>query len=90
MTDTFDLTPTWADLMPALVAVLQGGTTEGRDNAAKELARMAQVADQANLWAPVVSRANALVDQLQLQGVGTLTPDSMLALENLETALGEA
>src|SRR5690606_28392827 len=34
---TIDATPTWAGLMPALIAVIELGTAEGRDNAVAEL-----------------------------------------------------
>ena len=42
---TIDATPTWAGLMPALIAVIENGTAEGRDNAVAELMRLAQAAD---------------------------------------------
>jgi hypothetical protein len=91
MTQTIDLTPTWAGLLPALVALtVNSSTDEGRETAQRELQRMAQVADRANLWQPIVTLADALVTALSVQDHGTLTPDSMLALEALETALGEA
>jgi hypothetical protein len=45
---TIDLTPTWREIMPALIAVLQNGTTEGQDMARAELLRLADIADQLN------------------------------------------
>ena len=45
---TIDLTPTWAEIMPALIAVLQNGTNEGQDMARAELMRLAAIADQLN------------------------------------------
>lgn len=45
--ETVTLTPTWAGLLPVLLALLENGDTEGRATARAELARMAQAAD---LW----------------------------------------
>ena len=44
---TIDATPTWAAILPALLAVLENGTAEGRAMAREELARMARAADLA-------------------------------------------
>lgn len=43
-----DMTPTWAGIMPALVAALQDGTPDGRRIARAELARLAEEVDSAN------------------------------------------
>jgi len=43
-----DVTPTWRALLPALVAVLEHGSPEGRDVARQELRRMAAAADLYN------------------------------------------
>lgn len=40
-----DCTPTWSGILPALLAVLNSGTAEGRQLAKAELARMAGLAD---------------------------------------------
>lgn len=48
MARTLDLTPTWAGLMPALIALLQDGTAEGQKTAREELARLARGMDSAN------------------------------------------
>lgn len=40
-----DATPTWEGLMPALVAVIENGTGEGRETAVEELMRLARAAD---------------------------------------------
>lgn len=43
---TIDITPTWEEILPALLAILTEGTTrEGREHATKELTRMAKIAD---------------------------------------------
>lgn len=42
---TIDATPTWAGLMPVLIAVIENGTTEGRDNAIAEIMQLAEAAD---------------------------------------------
>jgi hypothetical protein len=44
---TIDMTPTWEGILPALIAVIENGTTgEARANALNELRRMAQLADK--------------------------------------------
>ena len=50
--ETIDLTPTWAQILPALLAVVQDGTPEGQRAAVTELQRMAQAADRLNAAAP--------------------------------------
>jgi len=40
-----DLTPCWRSVMPALLAVIQDGTPEGKRSATQELRRMAQLLD---------------------------------------------
>ena len=42
---TIVLTPTWAGVMPILIAAIQNGTSEGEQAARQELGRMAQVLD---------------------------------------------
>lgn len=42
---TIDLTPTWAGIMPAMLAALTDGTPKGRDIAKAELTRLALIAD---------------------------------------------
>lgn len=42
---TIDMTPTWAEILPALLAAYTDGTAEGRRIAAEELQRMATIAD---------------------------------------------
>ncbi len=44
-TKTIDLTPTWAGLLPALLALYSNGDVQGRKFAFDELVRMAQTAD---------------------------------------------
>ena len=43
-----DLTPTWAGLMPALMAVLENGLPEGKAGVRSELMRLAEFADRMN------------------------------------------
>ena len=43
-----DLTPTWAGLMPALMAVLENGLPEGKAGVRSELMRLAEFADRRN------------------------------------------
>ncbi len=44
-----DATPTWAAILPILLAVLEDGDAEGRKMARAELRRMADAADAYNL-----------------------------------------
>lgn len=44
--ETIDLTPTWAAVLPILLAAVEDGTAEGRKIAREELARMAGLADK--------------------------------------------
>lgn len=48
MAQYIDLTPTWEQILPALLAVIKDGSAEGRKIAAEELRRMAQAADKWN------------------------------------------
>jgi hypothetical protein len=42
---TIDMTPTWQDILPLLLAAYEDGTPKGRAIASEELIRMAQSAD---------------------------------------------
>ena len=44
---TIDITPTWAGILPALIALLQSPNMEARRTATEELTRMAWIADLA-------------------------------------------
>ena len=41
-----DMTPTWSDILPGLIAMLQNGTYESKKVATEELTKMAKLADQ--------------------------------------------
>lgn len=43
-----DITPTWSGLLPAFIAIAEGGDKEGRQMVREELARMARAADLYN------------------------------------------
>ena len=45
---TIDVTPTWAGIMPGLIAVLEDGTQAGKDAARAELMRLAHAVDASN------------------------------------------
>lgn len=45
---TIDLTPTWADVLPLLLASIESGNSVAHDAAKKELQRMATAADNYN------------------------------------------
>jgi len=42
---TIDMTPTWAELLPILLAVYENGAAESRRGCFEELERMARIAD---------------------------------------------
>lgn len=48
MTQTIDVTPTWAALMPALIAAVRDGTPEGQSIAIEELNKLAEAVDAQN------------------------------------------
>ena len=54
--DTVDITPTWTSIMPAIIAVLEDGTEEGKKMAREELMELAKNADG-------IVRANRSVDR---------------------------
>ncbi len=45
---TIDMTPTWAGIMPALIAVLENGTETGKIAARAELMDLAASVDRSN------------------------------------------
>lgn len=47
-TSTIDITPTWVELLPALIAVIQNGAPESRNVAIMELRRALEVVDRLN------------------------------------------
>jgi ribosome modulation factor len=49
--ETIDMTPTWAAIVPVLLAAMEHGTDKGRDAARIELTRMAALADERNQFA---------------------------------------
>ena len=57
--ETINITPTWAGILPALIAVIRDGTPEGQRMAAEELQRMAQAADKWNEHAATLTRKEA-------------------------------
>ena len=54
-----NLTPTWAGIMPALIAAIQNGTSEGEAMARTELMRLAEMTDAANARASQQQLADA-------------------------------
>lgn len=42
-----DITPTWESLIPAMIAVLENGPSQGSQIVKEELLRMARIADHA-------------------------------------------
>jgi hypothetical protein len=45
--ETIDMTPTWAAILPMLLAAYEDGTPKGRKIALEELQRMAAICDRA-------------------------------------------
>jgi len=46
-TKTINITPTWEQILPTLLMLLSHGNAKGKQEAARELQRMAQTADMA-------------------------------------------
>lgn len=59
LTETIDMTPTWAAILPALLAAVTDGTAEGQRIARGELARMAEAADKWNANAPAMKERDS-------------------------------
>lgn len=59
-----DVTPTWAALLPALLAVLKDGTPEGQAMAREELFRLAVAVDAANARARSEAERPAIPGEL--------------------------
>jgi hypothetical protein len=78
MTRFIDLTPTWAGLLPALVAALQDGSPEGRGIAQAELLKLCQWADSRNAEAKA-AKANPprYTEELAAQRGRGLAADSL-------------
>ncbi len=55
-TEIIDITPTWVGILPALVAVIQNGTPQGRAAATAELQRLAATVDAMNAAARAMPR----------------------------------
>ena len=45
-TETVDITPTWSEILPALLILLKSKNANARDVATSELERMAKLADR--------------------------------------------
>lgn len=45
-TKTIDITPTWSEILPALILLLESPNAEARNTAKDELWRMAKLADK--------------------------------------------
>lgn len=48
-TRTIDMTPTWTEIAPVLVHLIEESSAEGRKTASEELMRMARLADMASI-----------------------------------------
>lgn len=95
---TIDMTPTWAAVLPILLAGLEKGTAQGRKMSREELARMAQAADQANAaWkahGALLAAVEAIVEEAGPSfgkdgGLGTINTMSRIARQAL-AAKGQA
>jgi hypothetical protein len=47
-TQYIDITPTWEQIVPALLLILKSGTADSKQYAAEEITRMAALADKYN------------------------------------------
>lgn len=65
MREIIDPTPSWADVAPMLIAVIEDGSSEGRLNARKELRRMGEILDAHNEALQRVKQYDAGLDAKQ-------------------------
>lgn len=56
--ETIDITPTWKDLLPAMIAIMQDGSPEGQRTTMTQLTRMAEAADRWNEHMKAVHERN--------------------------------
>lgn len=54
---TVDLTPTWSNIVPMLVLLIEHGNSEGRRTAWDQLYKMARLADERNEMARMLPEA---------------------------------
>lgn len=88
---TIDLTPSWGAILPALVAVIQDGTQEGKTAAMHELRRMARAADRWNEIAPqLVDTLEALERACTDEGVRGMNSLLEKSRAILNTARGQS
>ena len=59
---TIDITPTWAGVLPILIAAIERGNATGRGAAVAELKRMAEAADRLNHIADRYATLDARVE----------------------------
>lgn len=85
-----DLTPTWAEIMPALVAVIENGTAEGVAMARKELARLAQATDEANALAKSGLGEGGIAYAKECLAAGATIEGAIEAARQAERRLAEA
>lgn len=91
-----DITPTWAAIMPALVAALQDGTGEGQRIARAELARLAAEVDGLNARAraereamPPAAELARLIREATPDNLGRVIADCALHASPLAFAIRE-
>lgn len=60
---TIDVTPTWAGIMPILLAAVENGTDKGRDAATAELRRLATVTDKLIAFTAKIARFTTPEDE---------------------------
>jgi HAMP domain-containing protein len=95
-TETIDITPTWVRILPAILAVIQNGTPQGRAAATAELQRLAETVDAMNAAARTERENRNLpkadpVEGLAVAMANTYRADTLQAFsEALETAMDDA
>jgi len=55
--ETIDCTPSWQEVLPALITMLQEGSAETKSGAMTELMRMARLADAYNVMQKAMTKA---------------------------------
>lgn len=90
--EVIEMTPTWGAILPVLLAAMEHGTDKGRDSARVELTRMAELADERNIFAKRLEGVRADVEAFHaVKGIRAWAADENVALRNnaLATLRGE-
>lgn len=79
---TIDITPTWAAIMPVLIACLENGSETGKQMARTELMRAASIIDDAN-------KAALAAEYVELIGYDPFEDDATITYAEVRQTLAD-